>query len=1106
MYSFFKTIIGILVCAICGYLHAQTKIAVIADKGLENYADLLTVELSKQKGLNVVERTDIDRVLREQEISNINLTANYLRLGKLLKADGMVIIKKFESQKKDFLVSRLVAVNQGAVLSAFASPLPPEKIENWPTDVSAKFAPYLNKVGVSQDKAVPISILNIRAPIDTPEMRLLEKEFTLALAFRLVQEKDLFVLERWKMEKLSWEKDIDTESSPFWTGSYFLDGSIEITGKENVKVRVRLRKKDGAEKIIEATGNRQEIAGIVEKLTEDLLKQIGKTENKIPWDSKKEAEQYLKEARWALSSGLYAEALSAVDSAWALGSKSQDALLMKINAYSCLSYPNNESTGDIYWRPDLIGLQMNKESLDYAISAMRLLDDYLLPAIPLNKLKHEDENKWRKVAEISILNSSLVLLSYYKQGSLENDMGKIRMLRSLIKEAYPEIVKRVSYVYPQIFQMKAYFLPMWCDTPEETFDECRKLINEKYPDSPNRKNELFQMVLEELLARTCFKLNNPLPPLIDWSGELKKDTIEYQWQAFVDKLAASENIKEKYFGLYLKTCSYEIAKGKGENKYLLELMKMSLDEREKLIDDKSDIPAFSGRFGGDYNNFLSDDSKAQLSEYLFRYVKSWLEISIGRKTDIITISRNFDLLYGMWFDLCPSMEQAKIINGLLLKAKSEISVLHSPNEINHYLELSLRKYPEAMVAKENALIVSKYWLPILVAENKPLRNHRIGCFVGLGDKVAIFSFSCTGSGEGKLYIMDPIDLTMKEIEIKDQEKAKVYSLCDINDKYALIIGDNKRLLKYHFDSGKWQSFDIIEKNYDSISVSGERALLTFKAKDEGKSDSGIIIFDLHSGVSEMIASSRRNPPQSPLDNIQSYKVHNIMEVLPGIFSFDIIMDCSLSYYFYAYDTKTRIWAPLLSLGDDMLGKIFKRKISFKDRSFRSDLFLVHNDSFQKSTSYNFGNSKDITVKLPLIEEWEIPEAYLCVRSWVQLNNIRPYVTYDGRRAFYYAESSRNPGSKYLIAFNENEKNGYEIPLDFRLSDKQKEMLFGENNKLSNPELWYLAPAPSRSKIVWKEGCGLFINDDNSAFLWFIPHKDIDDYMKTITAGSNPEQK
>jgi hypothetical protein len=308
------------------------KIAVIADKGLESYADLLTVELSKQNGLNVIERTEIERVMKEQEISNANLTADYLRLGKLLKADGMVIIKKFEFMKKKFLVSRLVAVNQGAVLSAFANPFPMEmeKIEGWSSDVFAKFAPYLNKVGVSQEKAVPISILNVRAPIDTPEMRMLEKEFTLALAFRLIQEKDLFILERWKMEKLVWEKDLDADS--FWTGSYLLDGSIEPVDKDNVKVKLRLRKAGGEEKTLEATGTRQELSEITEKITAELLKNIGKTQNRIPWDSAKEAEEYLKEARWALNSGLYADALTAVDSAWALGDRSPETLLIKIHA------------------------------------------------------------------------------------------------------------------------------------------------------------------------------------------------------------------------------------------------------------------------------------------------------------------------------------------------------------------------------------------------------------------------------------------------------------------------------------------------------------------------------------------------------------------------------------------------------------------------------------------------------------------------------------------------------------------------------------------------------------------------------------------------------
>ncbi|MFA6291047.1 MAG: CsgG/HfaB family protein [Victivallales bacterium] len=64
----------------------------ISDKGLENYADLLTAELSKQKDLNVIERVEINKILKEQEISSANSPDGYLKLGKLLKADGLVII------------------------------------------------------------------------------------------------------------------------------------------------------------------------------------------------------------------------------------------------------------------------------------------------------------------------------------------------------------------------------------------------------------------------------------------------------------------------------------------------------------------------------------------------------------------------------------------------------------------------------------------------------------------------------------------------------------------------------------------------------------------------------------------------------------------------------------------------------------------------------------------------------------------------------------------------------------------------------------------------------------------------------------------------------
>ncbi len=92
--SLIRTIIYIAISLTCSTQYAQTRIAVIADKGLENYADLLTVELSKQKDVSVVERTEIERIFKERKISCTGIADRSIELGKLTGVEFFLIIQK----------------------------------------------------------------------------------------------------------------------------------------------------------------------------------------------------------------------------------------------------------------------------------------------------------------------------------------------------------------------------------------------------------------------------------------------------------------------------------------------------------------------------------------------------------------------------------------------------------------------------------------------------------------------------------------------------------------------------------------------------------------------------------------------------------------------------------------------------------------------------------------------------------------------------------------------------------------------------------------------------------------------------------------------------
>src|SRR6185312_9272933 len=53
-----------------------------------------------------------------------------------------------------------------------------------------------------------------------------------------------------------------------------------------------------------------------------------------PWNAADEAQKYFEEAKWALKWGIFQQAQSASESAWALGKQDMDCALVRLNAYA----------------------------------------------------------------------------------------------------------------------------------------------------------------------------------------------------------------------------------------------------------------------------------------------------------------------------------------------------------------------------------------------------------------------------------------------------------------------------------------------------------------------------------------------------------------------------------------------------------------------------------------------------------------------------------------------------------------------------------------------------------------------------------------------------
>ena len=74
--------------------------------------DVLTAQLSDNKNLQLLERNEIEKVYREQGMSAAN--RDDLKLGRILGADGLLLLDVVRTPQATNLMARLIAVKLGA--------------------------------------------------------------------------------------------------------------------------------------------------------------------------------------------------------------------------------------------------------------------------------------------------------------------------------------------------------------------------------------------------------------------------------------------------------------------------------------------------------------------------------------------------------------------------------------------------------------------------------------------------------------------------------------------------------------------------------------------------------------------------------------------------------------------------------------------------------------------------------------------------------------------------------------------------------------------------------------------------------------------------------
>ncbi len=566
--------------------------AVIAEaESAAKFADLMTAQLSSNDKVQLLERDQIQKVVHEQALSaGMN---DAVKMGRILGADGLLLLnavsntvvpKDTNTLTRPFIVTaRLIAVKPGVLLASDSFPLAPSEMVDWASQFAPRLNAFLPKLAVLEKDAVPISIVNLRSAVQTDEGRETERQVKALAMQRLSQEQRVFVLERQSMELLGEEKDLSSDKTEFWNGSYLLEGVLDENGysKDAITLHARIiPPRGGAAVSFELSGPRTNLSEIINGMALKLVKTLEVQSTVKSWSASDEAKQYLDEANWAMRWQVCREAQMAAEAAWALGKRDLEGALARVKSYVIAvpedspevsyNYAKGKMTVETHYlkRPD-------PKDIRAALYALKCYEQFTKnspegePKVLWRGKGWNDwhDSDWYKIGIDALTAASRVLqhYSFYPKSQIpvQDELAELRAVArtvaGLIANApsvhdsyfvgdrlaiYDELASTMD-AQPTIFRCETDWGCFWFEKPDDTLALYRKLM-----DSP-----VFCYVHQGLLARPPGR-----PRLVAWNAE-DRARIPVLWSAFVEELKNSKNV---YWNL--EAAAFNVADSDGYQK------------------------------------------------------------------------------------------------------------------------------------------------------------------------------------------------------------------------------------------------------------------------------------------------------------------------------------------------------------------------------------------------------------------------------------------------------------------------------------------------------------------------------------------------------------
>jgi ankyrin repeat protein len=294
---------------------------------VEDIEYLLSANLSENNKINMVERDEISRILKEQNRSRqgvINLQ-NRLGIGKLLGADALVMLDKNNQD----IEMQVVSSATGLVIGYFQGRLDEKMDEEKITSVLGQRV--LSQLGLLFKPLNEIKVITFPQIVSsrpTEDDDILVKNITRGLSAGLGLDPSVYFVNRDDITAMLLEKSLNESEKDLFNSSWLIAGVVDFLPKEenNLTVTLTLKSPNNNNSIrITHSGSASDLSGIIHLLKNDVIKAIDSTSPEI-WSAEDEALEYVNKAKRLMRQNQWKQAFKLIEISLALDPLNLDAL------------------------------------------------------------------------------------------------------------------------------------------------------------------------------------------------------------------------------------------------------------------------------------------------------------------------------------------------------------------------------------------------------------------------------------------------------------------------------------------------------------------------------------------------------------------------------------------------------------------------------------------------------------------------------------------------------------------------------------------------------------------------------------------------------------